>query len=91
MTMTAEEKAVFMTQVNKLLNEIIKTDTEVKQETKAELLTLRESADLIGSVSEHTLRKLVCSNAIRSVMTNSKNGKILIPKDALLDFWGMAH
>lgn len=89
MIMTVEEKAVFMTQVTELLDEIIKTDTEVKKAAKAELLTLKEGADLIGSVSEHTLRKLVCSKAIRSVRSNSKNGKILIPKDALLEFFGM--
>ncbi|MGN0633294.1 MAG: helix-turn-helix domain-containing protein [Oscillospiraceae bacterium] len=57
--------------------------------TKAvEMLTIKESAELIGGLSEHTVRQLVKQGKVKSVRTGEgRNGKILVNKADLVAYF----
>ena len=60
---------------------------DVKQDKPTEMLTIHEAAQTVKGLSEHTVRQLVAQGKIPSIRTGAgKNGKILIPKAALLDY-----
>ena len=61
---------------------------EVEQQDKpTEMLTIHEAAQTVKGLSEHTVRQLVAQGKVPSMRTGAgKNGKILIPKAALLDY-----
>ena len=62
-------------------------DTEVKQGQPTEMITIREAAQTVKGLSEHTVRQLVAQGKIPSIRTGAgKNGKILVPKNALLKY-----
>lgn len=55
---------------------------------KVEMLTIKESADLISGLSEHTVRKLVAQGKVKSVRTGEgERGKILVNKADLIEFF----
>lgn len=55
---------------------------------KVEMLTIKESAELIGGLSEHTVRLLVKQGKVKSVRTGEgRNGKILVNKADLLAYF----
>ena len=55
---------------------------------KVEMLTIKESADLISGLSEHTVRKLVAQGKVKSVRTGEgERGKILVNKADLLAYF----
>jgi excisionase family DNA binding protein len=55
---------------------------------KVEMLTIKESAALIGGLSEHTVRQLVAKGKVKSVRTGTgKNGKILVNKADLVAYF----
>lgn len=61
--------------------------SEVEQDKTAEMLTVHEAAQTVKGLSEHTVRQLIAQGKIPSIRTGAgKNGKILIPKAALLDY-----
>ena len=61
--------------------------SEVEQDKPTEMLTIHEAAQTVKGLSEHTVRQLVAQGKVPSIRTGvGKNGKILIPKAALLDF-----
>ena len=62
--------------------------SEVEQQDKpTEMLTIHEAAQTVKGLSEHTVRQLVAQGKVPSIRTGAgKNGKILIPKAALLDY-----
>lgn len=61
--------------------------SEVEQDKTTEMLTVHEAAQTVKGLSEHTVRQLVAQGKIPSIRTGAgKNGKILIPKAALLDY-----
>ena len=61
--------------------------SEVEQDKTTEMLTVREAAQTVKGLSEHTVRQLVAQGKVPSIRTGAgKNGKILIPKAALLDY-----
>ena len=62
--------------------------SEVEQQDKpTEMLTIHEAAQTVKGLSEHTVRQLAAQGKIPSIRTGAgKNGKILIPKAALLDY-----
>ena len=61
--------------------------SEVEQDKPTEMLTIHEAAQTIKGLSEHTVRQLVAQGKVPSIRTGAgKNGKILIPKAALLDY-----
>lgn len=52
-----------------------------------EMLTIKECAQTVHGLSEHTIRQLVAQNKIPYIRTGQgKRGKILINKRALLDY-----
>ena len=60
---------------------------DVKQDTPTEMLTIHEAAQTVKGLSEHTVRQLVAQGKVPSIRTGAGvNGKILIPKAALLDY-----
>ena len=60
---------------------------EVEQDNPTEMLTIHEAAQTVKGLSEHTVRQLVAQGKVPSIRTGAgKNGKILIPKAALLDY-----
>lgn len=55
---------------------------------KVEMLTIKESAELIGGLSEHTVRQLVAQGKVKSVRTGEgKRGKILVNKAELVNYF----
>ncbi|MDE7361930.1 MAG: helix-turn-helix domain-containing protein [Oscillospiraceae bacterium] len=64
-----------------------KDKSEVEQDKTTEMLTVHEAARTVKGLSEHTVRQLVAQGKVPSIRTGAgKNGKILIPKAALLDY-----
>ena len=60
---------------------------EVEQVKSTEMLTIHEAAQTVKGLSEHTVRKLVAQGKVPSIRTGAGvNGKILIPKAALLEY-----
>ena len=58
-----------------------------QQDAPTEMLTIHEAAQTVKGLSEHTVRQLVVQGKVPSIRTGAgKNGKILIPKAALLDY-----
>ena len=58
-----------------------------QQDKPTEMLTIHEAAQTVKGLSEHTVRQLAAQGKIPSIRTGAgKNGKILIPKAALLDY-----
>ena len=61
--------------------------SEVEQDKPTEMLTIHEAAQTVKGLSEHTVRQLAAQGKKPSIRTGAgKNGKILIPKAALLDY-----
>ena len=55
---------------------------------KVEMLTIKESAELISGLSEHTVRKLVAQGKVKSVRTGEgERGKILVNKADLIEYF----
>ena len=52
-----------------------------------EMLTIKECAETVCGLSEHTVRQLVKQGKISFIRTGAgNNGKILVSKSALLDY-----
>ena len=55
---------------------------------KLEMLTIRECAELISGLSEHTVRQLVKQGKVKSIRTGEgKSGKILVNKADLVAYF----
>ena len=62
-------------------------EIENNSEKTLEMLTIKECAEAVKGISEHTIRQLVAQNKIPYIRTGQgKRGKILINKSALLGF-----
>ena len=62
-------------------------EIENNSEKPLEMLTIKECAEAVKGISEHTIRQLVAQNKIPYIRTGQgKRGKILINKSALLGF-----
>ena len=60
---------------------------EVEQDKPTEMLTIHEAAQTVKGLSEHTVSQIVAQGKVPSIRTGAGvNGKILIPKAALLDY-----
>lgn len=86
--MTVEEKNEILARISLLLDDYI---TEEKMNTPAleppEMLTIKECAQTVKGLSEHTVRMLVARGELASFRTGEgKHGKILVPKSSLLDY-----
>lgn len=95
--MTRREKNVIITKINEWLErELVAEDESIEQEAPTptqppEMLTLKECAETVKGLSEHTVRQLVLQGKLPYIRTGAgKNGKILVNKAALLSFVGGA-
>ncbi len=62
-------------------------EIENNSEKTFEMLTIKECAEVVKGISEHTIRQLVAQNKVPFIRTGQgKRGKILVNKSALLDF-----
>lgn len=60
---------------------------EAKREP-VEMLTIKECAGTVSGLSEHTVRKLVAQDKVKSIRTGEgKRGKILVNKADLLNYF----
>lgn len=90
--MTASRKNEIIAQLVGILNELIEVDdseevTEISPDT-VEMLTIKESTEVVKGLSEHTIRKLIHQGKLSYVRTGEGvNGKILINKVDLLAFF----
>ena len=90
--MTIAEKQELISCVKNYLNEIIKVEPEKPKEIppnkKVEMLTIKECTQAVEGISEHTIRQLVAQGKLPSVRAGTgQNGKILISKAALLEYF----
>ena len=88
--MTNERKQEILQQIASLLNGI--SDGDAKPQTakpeKVELLTIKECSEVVQGLNEYTVRQLIARKEIPSIRTGQgKNGKILVPKAALLAYF----
>ena len=82
--MTASRKNEIIAQLMGILNELI----EVDDSDTVEMLTIKESTEVVKGLSEHTIRKLIHQGKLPYVRTGEGvNGKILINKVDLLAFF----
>lgn len=93
--MTMRNKQELIQQVIALLNTMIEIEEQSPapppNDQQVEMLTIKECAQLISGLSEHTIRQLVLQNKIPHIRTGQgRCGKILIPKSALFDYLNTA-
>lgn len=92
--MTLKERQNLLTQITVFINNLSVEDetmapTESKAAEKIELLTIKECAEAVNGLSEHTVRQLIAQGKLPHIRTGAgKRGKILIPKAALLEYFG---
>lgn len=89
--MTMKNKQELIQQVVNLLNAMIEIEEQPSapppSNDSVEMLTIKECAQQISGLSEHTVRQLVLQNKLPHIRTGQgKRGKILVPKSALLEF-----
>lgn len=92
--MTMRNKQDLIQQVVNLLNAMIEVEelpsAPPPSNDQVEMLTIKECAQQISGLSEHTIRQLVLQNKLPHIRTGrGKRGKILVPKSALLDYLRM--
>ena len=92
--MTLKEKQNLLTQITVFINNIAvddenKAPTEPKATEKIELLTIKECAEAVNGLSEHTVRQLIAQGKLPYIRTGAgKRGKILVSRAALLEYFG---
>ena len=88
--MTQAKKQDIIAKVTSFLNKLLDDDdpsTESSTEQLVEMLTIKECTQEIRGLNEFTIRQLIARNEIPFVRAGQgKNGKILIPKAALIAY-----
>ena len=92
-----ENKTEIIAQIAALLSQLIESDGVKQNEPAAisatapiEMLTIKECAEAVSGLSEHTIRQLVAQEKIPFIRTGQgKRGKILISKAALFEYLGI--
>lgn len=93
--MTIVQKNEIISKVISVLNELLDTEydkneitvTQSNESQPVELLTVKECAEAVNGLSEHTIRLLVTQDKIPCIRTGEgKRGKILINKSVLLNY-----
>ena len=90
-----KNKTEIIAQIVALLSQLVENEDYKKNESAAvsaatpvEMLTIKESAELISGLSEHTVRQLVRQGKVKSVRTGEgRNGKILVNKADLIAYF----
>lgn len=94
--MTLRQKNELIAELITLLEEKIEIDTEEKsppqvyqsEKKTIEMLTVKECTETVNGLSEHTVRQLIKQSKLPFIRTGAgKNGKILINKTALLNYF----
>ncbi|MCR5021145.1 DNA-binding protein [Ruminococcus sp.] len=95
--MTLTQKNELISKITTMLDECINVEP-AKPEIQAmptpeqplEMLTVKECADLVSGITEHTVRQLIAHNKVIHVRAGAgRNGKILVSKASLLRFLGI--
>ena len=92
--MTLRQKNEIIAEVAALLEKklIADKETSTTQITHTinkplEMLTIKECTEAVSGLSEHTVRQLVKQGKVAFIRTGAgSNGKILVSKNALLDY-----
>ena len=89
--MTQAQKQDILAKVTSLLSKLLDDDEEISITSSAEhpveMLTIKECTQEIRGLNEFTIRQLIARNEIPFVRAGQgKNGKILIPKAALIAY-----
>ena len=90
--MTYRNKQELIQQVVRILNKLIEVEEQTPLQSAPdnrpiEMLTIKECAQAVAGLSEHTILQLVLQNKLSHIRTGQwKQGKILIPKSALLEY-----
>lgn len=90
--MTMRNKQELIQQVVNLLNAMIEVEElpsapPPPSNEQVEMLTIKECAQQVSGLSEHTVRQLILQNKLPHIRTGQgKRGKILIPKSVLLEY-----
>ena len=88
--MMQAKKQDILAKVTSLLSKLLDDDeptTESSTEQPVEMLTIKECTQEIRGLNEFTIRQLIARNKIPFVRAGQgKNGKILIPKAALIAY-----
>lgn len=92
-------KTEIIAQIVTLLSQLVESEGDRKNEPTAvsaaapiEMLTIKECAETVTGLSEHTIRQLVAQEKIPYIRTGKgKRGKILISKAALFDYLDSQH
>ena len=88
--MTQAQKQDILAKVTSLLSKLLDEDEstiESSTEQPVEMLTIKECTQEIRGLNEFTIRQLIARNEIPFVRAGQgKNGKILIPKAALIAY-----
>lgn len=88
--MTQTKKQDIITKVTSLLSKLLDDDEPLAESTTeqpVEMLTIRECTQEVRGLNEFTIRQLIARNEIPFIRAGQgKNGKILIPKAALIAY-----
>ena len=89
--MTQAKKQDIIAKVTSFLSKLLDDEEEIPVASSAEhpveMLTIRECTQEIRGLNEFTVRQLIARNEIPFVRAGQgKNGKILIPKAALIAY-----
>ena len=92
--MTLKQKNAIIAEVVALLEKTIIVDDEpivpnivYNVNHPIEMLTIKECAETVCGLSEHTVRQLVKQGKVAFIRTGAgNNGKILLSKSALIDY-----
>ncbi len=88
--MTQAKKQDIIAKVTSLLSKLLDDEeqpVECAVEQPVEMLTIKECTQEIRGLNEFTIRQLIARNEIPFVRAGQgKNGKILIPKSALIAY-----
>lgn len=88
--MTDERKQDILKQITTLLSSLdepTKNNSPAVSE-KIEMLTIKECSEVVKGLNEYTVRQLIARKEIPSIRAGKgKNGKILVPKAALIAYF----
>ena len=94
--MTINEKKELIAKIVTMLDQLIPADEKSKKSdfseisNPVEMLTIKECAESIKGLSEHTVRQLVAQKKIPFIRTGQvRRGKILISRQSLLNYLRM--
>ena len=95
--MNLTEKQQIISQIVLLLEQLIESQTPTQhieqtyiKDKPLEMLTIKECAELVSGLSEHTIRQLVVQGKVEYIRAGSGvRGKILVSKASLLNYLGV--